>query len=363
MKIKTYKRSHIISFFLIGSLLVLTGCASTAKKQNEIKLSWPPPPQQARIKFVRSIYGESAVGHKESFSDSLTNFLGGEKPKEGELVQPMGIAVSDDGKKLYVSDFAQSAVFIFDFGHKKFSAIHRLERPVGVALDAKQNLYIAEQGLKGVSVYNPAGKKINFITDKSLERPTGLAIDRKRDKLYVVDTGHTKSKAHTVKIFNLEGKLLGHIGKGKGGLPGMFMFPTYAAVDKDGNVYISDTLNSRVQKFDPNGKYLMSYGKRGNGWGMFDKPKGVALDTFGNVYVADSGWSNVQIFNQKGQILLFFGGRGPLPGMLKNATGIAIDKQNNIYVGDYINHRIEQYRLVNTSAADSFEKETGKKPK
>src|SRR5574341_794774 len=87
---------------------------------------------------------------------------------------------------------------------------------------------------------------------------------------------------------------------------------------------------------------------------MFDKPKGVALDTFGNVYVADSGWSNVQIFNPKGRVLLFFGGRGPIPGMLKNPTAIATDRNNQIYVADYLNHRVEVYRLVNTKPEDSF---------
>jgi DNA-binding beta-propeller fold protein YncE len=87
---------------------------------------------------------------------------------------------------------------------------------------------------------------------------------------------------------------------------------------------------------------------------MFDKPKGVAVDSFGNVYVVDSGWSNVQIFNRKAQVLLFFGGRGPIPGMMKNPTAIAIDRKDNIYVADYLNHRVEQYRLVNTVAADSF---------
>jgi DNA-binding beta-propeller fold protein YncE len=87
---------------------------------------------------------------------------------------------------------------------------------------------------------------------------------------------------------------------------------------------------------------------------MFDTPKGVAVDAFGNVYVVDSGWSNVQIFNPRGRVLLFFGGRGPVPGMLKNPTAIAIDRQNVIYVADYLNHRIEVYRLVNTTAEDSF---------
>ncbi len=125
-------------------------------------------------------------------------------------------------------------------------------------------------------------------------------------------------------------------------------------VDDKGFVYVGDTLNSRVQKFDPDGKFVTTFGQLGTNWGEFDKPKGVAVDTFGNLYVVDSGWSNVQIFNPKGQVLLFFGGRGPVPGMLKNPLAIAIDKNNKIYVGDYLNHRIGVYELVNTTAADSF---------
>jgi len=125
-------------------------------------------------------------------------------------------------------------------------------------------------------------------------------------------------------------------------------------VDEQGNLYVADTLNARVQKFDPGGGYLKTFGQGGDCWGCFDKPKGVALDGFGNVYVADAGWSNVQIFNQRGQTLLFFGGRGPIPGMLKNPSAVAIDRQNRIYVADYLNHRIEVYQLVNTTATDSL---------
>jgi DNA-binding beta-propeller fold protein YncE len=118
------------------------------------------------------------------------------------------------------------------------------------------------------------------------------------------------------------------------------------ATDSTGNVYVSNTLNGRIEVFDAEGTYLRHIGERGNGYGMFDKPKGVAIDSFDNVYVVDSGWSNVQIFNQKGEVLLFFGGRGEYPGLLANPTGIAIDKRNRIYVADFLNYRVASYQLV-----------------
>ncbi len=339
-----------------GLLVILSGCA-TPPPNEPVRLVWPPPPLTARIEFVRSIVSDQDLSQDTTFSQSLLNFLGGEKPAPNRIVEPMGLAVSDDGQRVYVSDFAHLAVFIFDFPQKKFTKIgseEKLARPVGIALDAQEQLYVVEQEKKGISVFDRQGKKIQFITHSSVERPTGIALDRARGKIYLADSSHTKSEQHNVKVFNVKGDLIGTIGKGKGGEAGEFLFPTYLAVDTQGNLYVTDTLNSRVQVFDPDGKFLKAVGSRGSAWGMFDKPKGVALDSFGNLYVADSGWSNVQIFNPKGEVLLFFGGRGPLPGMLKNPTDITIDKQNRIYVADYLNHRVEVYQLLNTTAADSF---------
>ncbi len=341
---------------LAGVLLILAGC-TTATKEEPQRLVWPPPPLAPRIEFVRSVISDEDLNKDNTFSQALVNFLAGEKPTPNRIAEPMGLAVSDDGQRLYVSDFAQLEVFVFDFAKKTFTKVgeeEKLARPVGVALDGQENLYVVEQLKKGIAVFNREGKKLRFITDATLERPSGIAIDRKRGKIYLADTAHTKSTEHSVKIFNMAGELLGKIGHEKGGGEGQFLFPTYVSLDNRGNLYVTDTLNSRVQMFDPDGKYLKTFGERGNGWGMFDKPKGVAIDSFGNVYVADSGWSNVQIFNQKGQILLFFGGRGPIPGMLRNPTAVTIDNSNHIYVADYLNHRVEEYRLVNTTAEDSF---------
>lgn len=355
----TRRQKHRLRWAAAGVFLIgVAGCATTPIPEGTVHLVWPPPPLTTRIEFVRSIVSDEDVGRDTTFSQRLVNFLGGESPSLNRIVEPMGLAVSDDGQRLYVSDFAHLAVFMFDFKQRAFTSIGEeegLARPVGLALDGQGYLFVVEQEKRGISVFNGHGKKVRFITHPSIERPTGIAIDRERGKVYLADSGYSRSKEHTIKIFTYAtGELIGTIGQGKGEGSSQFMFPTYLAVDKAGNLFVTDTLNSRIQVFDPDGRFVKTIGQRGNSWGMFDKPKGVALDSFGNVYVADSGWSNVQIFNQKGQPLLFFGGRGPIPGMLKNPTAIAIDRDNRIYVADYLNHRVEMYRLVNTTSEDSF---------
>ena len=352
-EVKRHKLTRALGAGVLLSLM-FSGCATTPK-QEQVRLTWPAPPLTTRIQFVRSLVGEDDIGRDTTFSQNVIDFLAGVKPPPKRIMEPMGLAVSDDGQRVYVANFGRLAVFAFDFAGKTFTQIEPLAKPVGLALDTDENLYVVEQAKKQVSVFDREGKKLRSITHPSLERPTGIAIDRARGRIYLADTGGSKTEhGHSVKVFDAEGKLIRTLGRGKGQEPGQFLFPTYLAVDAQGNLYVTDTLNARVQMFDPEGNYVKTIGERGNGWGMFDKPKGVAVDSFGNVYVADSGWSNVQIFNPKGEVLLFFGGRGAIPGMLKNPTAIAIDPNNRIYVADYINHRVNVYQLVNTTAEDSY---------
>ncbi|MDD2918860.1 SMP-30/gluconolactonase/LRE family protein [Rhodoferax sp.] len=340
-----------------GLAAVLGGCASDAPIKEAPPLVWPAPPETARIKFLRTLVDDSDLNQDTTASRKVLNFLAGEMAAANRIVEPMGLAVSDDGHRVYVSDFAQGAVFVFDFEKKTSLKIGAPRDPLGgpmsVALDGDENIYVAEAAGKGVQVFDRTGKKLHFITDKSIERPIGVAVDKARGKLYVADTGRAESFEHTIKVFDLQGKLLSKIGKQIGDVEGSFLFPTWITLDAQGNLYVSDTLNSRIQKFDPDGKFLRVFGKRGNSPGQFDKPKGLGVDTFGNLYVVDAGWSNVQIFNARGEMLMFFAGRGALPGFLQNPTSLAIDKQNRIYVGDSLNHRVNVYQLINTTAEDS----------
>lgn len=354
-------RALALGVAIVASMLgVLAGCATAPAPQKETKMVWPPPPQPARIQFVRNVTSEKDLSSDTTFSENLAAFLTGEKMPSGRIAEPVGLAISDDGDRLYVADLMQAAVFRFDFKAKKFTKFGEVGVPSGIALDAEERLYVVDTAEKKVGVFGRDGKRLSEFADPALTRPNGLAIDKARGRIYVVDTGDRDAKEQNVKIYDLRGKRIGAIGGAPGGGFGEFSYPTYVTVDTGGNVYVSDTLNSRVQKFSPEGKFLTSFGQLGSNWGEFDKPKGVAVDSFGNVYVVDSGWSNVQIFNPTGQILLFFGGRGPVPGMMKNPLALAIDKNNRIYVGDYLNHRIGVYELVNTTAADSFLKPPAK---
>lgn len=333
---------------------LLVGCASEVVKEQP-RMFWPEPPETARIEFIRNLVDDKDLVKDSTTSQTLFKFLAGDVASPNRIVEPMGLTTSADAHRLYISDFAQAKVFVFDFEKKTAKAIGqgKLAAPMGVGLDAAENIYVADSGRGGVQVFDPAGEPLRFITDASLERPVGLAMDLPRGKFYVADSGRTGSAEHSVKIFDLQGKLLGKIGRQTGDIPGSFLFPTYLTVDPQGNLFVADTLNSRVQKFDSDGKFLKAFGKRGTAFGQFDKPKGVGVDSLGNLYVVDSGWSNVQIFNAKGDVLMFFGGRGTIPGFMQNPSVLTIDKNNRIYVGDILNHRVAVYQLVNTTAEDA----------
>jgi DNA-binding beta-propeller fold protein YncE len=324
---------------LAVATVLVAGCASAPPPVEEPKLVWPAPPEPPRIQFVRSITSQEDLKADTTFTAAMASFLAGEQIPDGRIASPAGLAVSADAQRLYVADPLQHKLFTFDFEKKELRKID-VGYPTGVALDDQENIYVVDGVKKGVSVFDRTGKPLREINDKSMTRPNGIAVDSKHDRVYVVDA----------------------IGGAPGGEFGQFSYPTYVTLDAEGNVFVADTLNARIQKFDHEGKFITSIGKAGSNWGEFDKPKGVALDTFGNVYVVDTSWSNVQIFNPKGEVLLFFGGRGPIPGMMKNPLSIAIDKNNRIYVGDYLNHRIGVYQLVNTKAEDSFIKPVAPNP-
>jgi len=137
-----------------------------------------------------------------------------------------------------------------------------------------------------------------------------------------------------------DGKFLdkwGKAGSGEGELRG----PSGLAFDRDDNLYIVDSLNSRVQKFTKDGQFLATWGRHGSGNGEFAMPWGIGLDSKGDVYVADWKNSRIQKFSPTGAFLATFGDAATGVGAIHRPTSVAVDADGDIYVTDWSHHRLQ----------------------
>ena len=85
---------------------------------------------------------------------------------------------------------------------------------------------------------------------------------------------------------------------------GYFKTPTGVAFDKNGNMYVADAGNHRIQKFDVSGQHVLIWGTKGAANGQFNFPAAIAIDPNGNLYVADENNHRIQKFNANGKYLL-----------------------------------------------------------
>ncbi len=101
----------------------------------------------------------------------------------------------------------------------------------------------------------------------------------------------------------------------------LFYMPSDIVLDKEGNVYVLDSGNHRIQKFDPNGNYLATFGRRGQGPGDFQYPQSIDLDPDGNLYVSDSGNQKIQIIKPDGSLAEEIKMTDEAPGIIKVRNG------------------------------------------
>lgn len=338
---------RLLSIAVGAGLLAMGSCTRHARgvsfetAVNDPLLSWPAPPERARIKYLASIATPSDIGARPSLLRRVIDAFTGAVPPR--IQQPYGIAVDSLGR-IFVADVAARGVHRFHPEQGQYAFITTSERPgfrspIGVAVDERGDVYVSDSELGAVVVIRSDGRERRRIRD-GLQRPTGLAYDAVRQLLWVVDT-----EGHRVVAFDREGSqrvAFGHRGTGNG----EFNFPTNIVAAKDGTLYVTDALNVRVQVFTPDGTYLRQFGRHGDGVGELARPKGIALDSDGHVYVVEGLYDVVNIFNPEGRPLLSFGSAGRRRGEFWLATGIAIDRKDRVYVGDSHNGRVQVLQYV-----------------
>ncbi|MEK6273460.1 MAG: Ig-like domain-containing protein [Actinomycetota bacterium] len=225
--------------------------------------------------------------------------------------------------------------------------------PTRVATDSSGNPYVSDTGNHRIQKFTTSGVfttkwgatllgvPIAGTGDGEFNLPSGVATDSSSN-VYVADTTNNR-----IQKFNSTGGFLtkwGSLGTGTS----QFNGPQGIATDSSSNVYVADTTNNRIQKFNSTGTYITQWGSAGAGDGQFSLPSGVATDSSGNVYVADAGNSRIQKFDPSGTFIAKWGSAGAGNGQFGTTLDVATGSHGNVIVADGTNNRIQKFRPSGT---------------
>lgn len=314
------------------------------------RMMFPPAPDVPRYLYLGELTGERNFQSDDGGRGALRgvfNLLVGldeSPPSPVELQRPQS-GVVDEAGRVYVTDVSRQAVFVFDEPagtlrvHEMAADNLRFAAPVGIAIAPGGELYVADAELGRVFRLDRDGRPLGSLGADVLKRPTGLARDAKSGLLYVAD-----AQAHDIKLFDADGRLLEVIGQ-RGAGDGEFNYPTHLAYARD-RLYVTDTINARVQVFGPDDAMKWKFGQRGLYVGNLVRPKGVAVDDEGFIYVVESLYDTLLVFNNAGQLMLSLGGTGRDAGRFFLPAGVWTDNRNRVYVADMFNGRVAVFQFL-----------------
>ena len=329
-------------FFLA---VVLSGCATTSvRRVGELRpddATWLKAGGE-QVRFIGELSLPEHLGIEESAWTRFWRWVAGSERADA-LYRPFAVAVSPSGE-IAVSDPGLRAVrryFPRENRHERLS--EGLVSPLGLAF-VGELLVVADGQTATLAVFDPNGARVPAPWKlPTFSRPTGLALDAARGRLFVVDAG-----AHCVHLISLVGAAPLRIGE-RGTGDGQFNYPTHLAVDGRGHLFITDSMNFRVQELDDQLGFVRALGGLGDEPGDLPRSKGLAVDAKGTLWVVEGAFDVVQGFDAKGELIAVFGGRGTEAGRLWLPAGLAVDSEGKLYVADTWNGRVQVYAIERAS--------------
>jgi DNA-binding beta-propeller fold protein YncE len=261
---------------------------------------------------------------------------------------PVGIAVSPDGSRIYAAETeGDRVVRIFDAGGNLVGVAQPPETtgpehvPTWIAIDPlTSEVYVTDRPTGEIYIYNRDGtyqRTFTLATPIAGWQPVGIAFDDD-GLLYVADVSGVAAK---VQVIDRTANVIRTIGETSG-----LSFPNGLAVDNDGNVYVADSNNGRLLVFDLDGNVRAQVG-RGAGEGNLGLPRGLAVDDGGKVHVGDATGQGVFIYrtpteeSRRLEFIGFVGGEGIGDGQFEFPNGVAVDGRGRVYVADTVNDRLQ----------------------
>jgi len=223
--------------------------------------------------------------------------------------------------------------------------------PHGLTVDHQDNVWVTDVGRHQIFKFSHDGKLLLTLGTRDVpgadnshfNRPTDVAV--LQDGSFYVSDGYRNTR---VLKFSADGRFQFEWGR-KGIGPGEFNLPHGIATDNRGRVYVCDRSNSRVQVFDPGGKFLSEWKSKEMG-----RPYGIAIGVSGDVFVVDGGDQPTTLpdragavrMDQNGTVLESFGSFGNYDGQFNLAHDIAVDRKGAVYVIDTRGMRVQKFIRV-----------------
>jgi sugar lactone lactonase YvrE len=345
--------------------LIVASIVSCSKKSS-------PPPKASSYLLTTTFAGNGTVNPADTslIANTFTD------PAAVAVDAAGNIYVADSGDNLVRKVTPQGVIStIAGSGTKGFAngtgVVASFNNPLGIAVDASGNIYVADSGNNMIREISPSGVVTTLAGNGTagtqngapaaaeFNNPYGVAIDA-AGNVYVGDTGNNQIRKITAggTVSTLAGN--GTVGTSNGaGVGASFNSPEGLALDASGDVYVADAGNHLIREVLPSGM-VSTYagsGVQGSANGSltaasFYTPNGLTFDAAGNMYITDGGSSEIREISAAGIVTTIAGNgtagftNGIGTGAIFNQpSGIAIDQSYNAYVADYGNNVIRKIIL------------------
>ena len=335
---------------LLLVLILLAGCTvnqPTKPLTRKGTSFWPSAPDEPHIQFLVAYNNSLDVAPPESSFNRL--IYGAESRENYAINKPYGVRMWNGC--IYVCDIRSKGITVLDLRKHQTrimgaTGVTTISKAVDIAIAPDGTKYVADANQKAILVFSPDEHFAGMFRLNNIY-PVGIAIHG--DLLYVTNFFDKKDnplKLADVRVLDRKtGMELRTIGQ-RGGEDGSFIAPLGITTDTEGNIYVSDTLKARVQKFSPDGKLLLAWGSTGNHPGNFIRPKQLGVGSDGRIHVVDAAFNNVQVFDPEGRFEGYYGSPGKHPGAMDLPAGLDIHEGDLDLFAQYIHPAFEAERLI-----------------
>jgi DNA-binding beta-propeller fold protein YncE len=215
----------------------------------------------------------------------------------------------------------------------------RFQKPRAMAIDGHDRIYVVDMTAR-IQVFDADGHFLHKwpTPERQQGKPTGLTVGRD-GRVLVADTHY-----YRVLIYSPKGELVATLGGTAGQRAGQFGLVTDAVEDSQGNLYVSEYGEyDRIQKFAPDGRFLLQWGGHGSEPGRFRRPQNLAVDEEDQVWVADACNHRIQVFSCEGELVKIWGTPGGAPGELYYPYDLVLAADGTLYISEFGNHRVQRF--------------------